>query len=55
MEYVKGGDLLRSLSNCFRFSEYQTQFYAAEIVLGLEELHKQNFIYRFINQGFKIR
>ena len=46
MEYLAGGELLTRLQKVKRFSELQAKFYAAEILLGLEELHINRFIYR---------
>lgn len=46
MEYMAGGELFHHLRKAKRFTEEQTIFYAAEITLGIECLHKQNFIYR---------
>ena len=40
------GELFFHLRKCERFSEAKTRFYAAEIVLALEHLHKKNIIYR---------
>lgn len=46
LDYVPGGELFKRLQLEGRFSESRTQFYAAEILLGIGHLHKQGFIYR---------
>jgi len=46
LDYCRGGDLASQLSITPRFLEDRARFYAAEIVLGLEELHKRGIIYR---------
>lgn len=46
MEYVNGGELFFHISNFGRFSNDRVQFYAAEILLALECLHGNGFIYR---------
>ena len=46
MEFVPGGELFYHLRKAKRFNEEQTVFYAAEIILALEFLHKNNIIYR---------
>ncbi|KAI7875947.1 kinase-like protein [Lichtheimia hyalospora FSU 10163] len=45
-EYVIGGELFRHLRKAGRFSTQTTQFYAAEIVLAIEYLHRKDIIYR---------
>ncbi|KRX02245.1 Protein kinase-like domain [Pseudocohnilembus persalinus] len=46
MEYCPGGELFNLLSSRKKFTEDQTRFYAAQIILAIEELHKHNTIYR---------
>merc|ERR1712137_1220246 len=46
MEYALGGELFTHLRSAGRFSGATTRFFAAEIVLTLEFLHKKNIIYR---------
>ncbi|GAB9467481.1 Agc protein kinase [Globisporangium polare] len=46
MDYCPGGELSVHLHEAERFSEEVTTFYAAEIVLALEHLHRQGIIYR---------
>ncbi|KAJ9456424.1 RAC family serine/threonine-protein kinase-like protein [Diplonema papillatum] len=46
LDFLTGGELFYHLANEQRFSEDRARFYAAEIALALEHLHKQNIIYR---------
>lgn len=48
MDLCTGGDLKQNLviSKHGRFSEAKAKFYACEILLGLEDLHAKNIIYR---------
>lgn len=47
MEFVQGGDLFQIIRNCHRLSQEQTTFYIAEILCGIEYLHKEmGIIYR---------
>ena len=46
LEYCPGGELFNLLQKKKRLSEEQTQFYAAQMVLALEHLHKFDIIYR---------
>lgn len=46
MEYCPGGELSAHLQRAERFSVSVAQFYAAEIVLALEHLHRHGVIYR---------
>ena len=46
MEFMKGGELFQHLKRTKRFSEYQTKFIAACIILALGHLHNHDFIYR---------
>ena len=41
-----GGDLATQLARSHRFSSERARFYAAEMVLGIEELHLRGIIYR---------
>lgn len=44
--YCQGGDLNQYLEIELKFSELKTKLYIQEILLGLEELHKKNILYR---------
>lgn len=46
MDFLNGGELFYHLRREQRFSEDRIRFYAAEIILGLEALHKAGIIYR---------
>ena len=46
MEFLPGGELFFHLRREKRFTEARTVFYAAEITMALECLHKHNIIYR---------
>lgn len=46
MDYFSGGDMFFHLSRERRFSVPRARFYAAEIVLAIEALHADGFIYR---------
>ena len=46
MEFCNGGQLFYHLRKAGKFPEETVKFYAAEIILALEELHKNNIIYR---------
>jgi len=46
MDFINGGEVFHHLSLEGSFSEERTRFYAAEITLGLEYLHKNGVIYR---------
>ncbi len=39
LDYVNGGDMFHHLRKKVRFTEKETKFFAAEIVLALEYLH----------------
>ncbi|GBB99293.1 hypothetical protein RclHR1_34740001 [Rhizophagus clarus] len=45
-DFMNGGELFWHLQNEVRLSEERAKFYAAEIVLALEHLHKYNIVYR---------
>ncbi|OLY85186.1 cAMP-dependent protein kinase catalytic subunit alpha [Smittium mucronatum] len=46
MEFVPGGELFSHLRRAGRFPTDVARFYASEIVLAIEYLHKYNIIYR---------
>lgn len=46
LEYVQGGELFSHLRRAGKFNNETTRFYAAEIVLALEHMHRQDIIYR---------
>ena len=48
MEYIAHGDLMNLLIKEGQFSESVSQFFVAEILLGLEYVHAKGFIHRFI-------
>jgi len=46
MDFINGGELFHHLSKEKKFSEDRAKFYAAEIVAGMQYLHKAGVIYR---------
>lgn len=48
LSYAKCGELLPYIKKVGSFDEACTQFYAAEIVLALEHLHKLGVIHRYV-------
>lgn len=46
LDYCPGGDLSEYLQREKIFNEDKTRFYSAEILLGIEELHRKNIIFR---------
>ena len=45
-DFIVGGELFQHLKNVEYFPEERAKFYAAEILLALEFLHKKHIIYR---------
>ncbi|EGR29368.1 protein kinase domain protein [Ichthyophthirius multifiliis] len=46
LEYCPGGELFSLLKKCQVFTEDQTRFYIAQIIVALEYLHSNDIIYR---------
>ena len=46
LDFMNGGELFHHLQQASSFDEERARFYAAEILLALEHLHKANIIYR---------
>lgn len=46
MDYCPGGDLSEYIQLEKRFNHDKTRLYASEILLAVEELHKNNIIFR---------
>ena len=46
MEFLPGGDLLFHITKIGRFTSIQARFYAAELYLAVNHLHKNNIIHR---------
>jgi len=46
MEYASGGNMAKELEKEQVFSEKRAQFYAAEITLALEFLHRYGILHR---------
>ena len=46
MELVNGGDLYLYKERCFKFGEELTRFFAAQILCGLQFLHKNKIVHR---------
>lgn len=46
LEYCPGGELFNLLQDKRRLTEDQTRFFASQMILALEHLHKNNVVYR---------
>lgn len=46
MDYVGGGELFFHLKKEGKFSEERVLFYAAELVMAIEHLHRNGIVYR---------
>lgn len=46
LDYINGGDLFYHLRKKIRFEEKDARLYACEIILALDYLHENHFIYR---------
>ncbi|CAO3656810.1 unnamed protein product [Mucor fragilis] len=46
MDYVPGGELFSVLRKSKRFPDHVAKFYAAEVALAIEYLHKKDVVYR---------
>jgi len=46
MDFLNGGELFYHLRRDRHFSESRTRFYAAELIVAIETLHKEGIIYR---------
>ena len=52
LDLMNGGDLHYHLSQHGVFNENEMKFYAAEVILGLEHMHKRYIVYRYVqSQG----
>ena len=47
MEYLAGGNLLSLMYKHDSFDEETARFYIAETILGVQEIHSYNFVYRY--------
>lgn len=46
MPFIRGGEIYSYLRSKKTFSEYQTRFYSAQIILALQYMHRMNILYR---------
>jgi serine/threonine kinase 38 len=55
MEYLPGGDMMTWLINKETFSEEETKFYIAELVLAIDSIHKLEYVHRDLKPGTQIK
>jgi serine/threonine protein kinase len=55
LDYFTGGELFYHLKNDGKFSEERSRLYAAEIILALECLHKNNIVRLYQSSPFSPR
>jgi serine/threonine protein kinase len=48
MEYLAGGNLLSLMYKYDTFDEDTARFYIAETILGVQEIHNFNYVYRYL-------
>ncbi|EGR32184.1 protein kinase domain protein, partial [Ichthyophthirius multifiliis] len=48
MEFLQGGDLMNLLIKKDIFTERESRFYASELILAIDSVHKMNYIHRDI-------
>ena len=46
MKYYRGGEMFSRIKKEKTFTEERTKFYAAQVFMALECLHKMGFVYR---------
>ena len=46
LDYVNGGDLFFHLKKHIQLSEKEAKFFGCELILALEHLHKEGYVYR---------
>ncbi|CAG8511367.1 1372_t:CDS:2 [Acaulospora morrowiae] len=49
LDYYPGGDIATQLAKWHKFDDARCLFYAAEIILGIEELHRLGIVYRILD------